>query len=82
MPYLSKLNEMRNEMSYKNSMAVMILQWYCGFSMIYVILHNFPGLENSLTKFHDSLWLINVIDCLGNCKKMNIFAKLASLVLY
>jgi len=26
MPYLSKLNEMRNEMSYKNSMAVMILQ--------------------------------------------------------
>jgi len=47
--------------SYKNSMAVMILQSFCGFSMMYVILHVFPGLENSLTKFHDSLWLINVI---------------------
>ena len=43
-------------------MAVMILASFYGFSMTYVILHDFPGLENSLTKFHDSLWLINVID--------------------
>lgn len=61
-------------------MAVMILQSFCGFSMMYVILHDFPGLENSLTKFHDSV--TDKCHCLGNCQKLNIFAKLASFVLY
>jgi len=50
----------------------MILQSFCGFSMMYVILHDFPGLENSLTKFHDSV--TDKCHCFGNFKKLNIFA--------